>query len=116
MVIRRLLVLLICGLLGAHAVAQVPMTGAGLSKPTASAGFTGLVDINGTAFVFWSTRGPSGSFSGSVFRICDQSTGLVCADATFASGTLTLPTLGGQACGVITCVVSTIYDTSGSNK
>lgn len=78
--------------------------------------YTGPGDINGTAHAFWSTRGITSAFSGSVFRICDQATGAVCADATFASGVLTLPTLGGSACGVITCVVATIYDQSGSGK
>lgn len=78
--------------------------------------YTGPLDINGTPFVAYSTRGPSSTFSGALFNVCDQTTGLVCADATWAAGTLTLPTLSGQACSIIGCEVAKLYDVSGASN
>ena len=110
------LALTILATISTHIILSILLLqGAGFQVRTSSS-YTGPGDINGTAHAFWSTRGVTSAFSGNVFRICDQATGAVCADATFASGVLTLPTLGGNACGVITCVVSTIYDQSGSSK
>lgn len=64
----------------------------------------------------WGTRPCSASYSGNIFKVCDQATGAVCADATVANGIISLPTLGGNSCAnsVTICVIDTFYDTSGN--
>lgn len=64
----------------------------------------------------WGTRPCSLAYSGNIFKVCDQATGLVCADATVASGVISVPTLGGNTCAnsVTICVIDTFYDTSGN--
>lgn len=79
--------------------------------------YTGLGDIVSGADGYWGLRGYNGAFSGAVANICDSATGLVCADATWASGTLTFPLIGGVACNNVTniCQVKILYDQSGKN-
>lgn len=80
------------------------------ARAPASATYTGMLDLYGSAYEFYSTRGPSAAFSGALFNVCDNATGLVCADATWAGSTLTLPLIGGSACGVIVCEIAKFYD------
>lgn len=99
------------------AQAQVPMTGAGLAKPVAASAYTGPSDIVASPTVWYGFRGVNTAFSGNVADICDAATGLVCATATWAGSTLTIPTISGLTCGVgINCVVSKMYDQSGGTN
>lgn len=97
---------------------QVPMTGAGTGAPAVASGggggYTGPIDINGTAFVFWSMRPGSAALASAgqkLFRVCDTATGSTCGDVTAtAAGGVTFP--GSPSCG--SCEVATLYDQSGS--
>jgi hypothetical protein len=82
----------------------------------AASSYTGPGNVVAGAAAFWGLRGYSSGFSGPVANICDVATGLTCADATWASGTLTVPTIGGVACNNSTnvCQVATLYDQSGA--
>lgn len=87
------------------------------SVPQQSAGtsYTGPGDIVSSASGFWGLRGYNAAFNGAVANICDNSTGAVCADVTWAAGVLTFPTIGGVACNNTTkCEIKTLYDQSGS--
>lgn len=93
------------------------MTGAGKGKPGIAAAYTGPGDqVSGASFWF-GLRGYNAAFSGAVANICDSTTGLVCADATWSAGVLTIPTAPfvGTPCDNTThkCVVKTLYDQSG---
>lgn len=98
----------------------------------ASGGYTGPIDINGAAFVLWSTRCGSTTFNNlNVVDIVDTATGtttgtrLQCLtggnlSAVVSASACTFVT--GNACSALatTCAVScsakTIYDQSGGNK
>lgn len=83
---------------------------------TPAAGYTGPVDINGTAFAIWSTRCSSTGYTGNVIDIyapADASHTLI----TCSSGGALNETLQALAttCAV-SCTAKTIYDQSGSNS
>lgn len=93
----------------------LPLLGVG-KQPTAAAAYTGPGDIVSGALAWYGLRGYNGAFSGNVANVCDAATGLVCADATWSGGTLSLPLIGGIACNDITniCQIATLYDQSGA--
>jgi hypothetical protein len=80
--------------------------------------YTGPLDINGTAYAFWSTRCGSGTYSGNVAEIHNAST-----DATYTTVTCdgagnlvtSSPTALATTCSG-GCNVKVIYDQSASNK
>jgi len=106
------------------ALAQVPMTGAGLGKPTSGgggtcAGYSGP----GDAFSGWTFFGGLRAFS---LAQCNAGTALInvclpagtpCQDMYPGSnGVVVITTITSIACNNTTpCTVSTIYDTSGAN-
>jgi hypothetical protein len=91
---------------------------AGFCNPpkVATNSYVGPCSVSGiTCLAAWALRGYTSSFSGSVANICDSATGLVCADATFAGGVLTLPTISAAACNNSTnvCEVKILYEQTG---
>jgi hypothetical protein len=84
-----------------------------------SGGYTGPVDVNGTAFIFWSTRCGSTSYTGNVVDIWDTATGITTETLVTCSagGVLNTssPTALATTCAV-SCSAKTIYDQSGGNK
>lgn len=110
-------IILLAALLFAFpAQAQLALTGAGKASAAAPLGYTGPGDVLSGASAFWGLRGYNNAFSGAVANICDVATGATCADATWAAGVLTLPTIGGSPCDNSgnTCQVKTLYDQSGA--
>jgi len=89
---------------------------AALDAAAAPPAYTGPGDVISGAAAFWGLRGYTAAFSGAVANICDAATGATCADATWAAGVLTLPTIGGSPCdnSVNICQVKTLYDQSGA--
>lgn len=118
---RFFIALLLLGLSAPAFGQAIPLLGAGGKFKAASVtppSYTGPGDIVASAGFWFGLRGYTAAFSGAVANICDQATGLVCADATWASGVLTLPLIGGIACantGNI-CVVKILYDQTGNGR
>ena len=96
--------------------AQVPLTGAGLGVPGGVVSYSGPGDVVSGAVFYYGLRGYNAAYSGHVISICDSATGLVCADATWSGGVLSLPTIGGLICNNTTniCNIQTFYDMSGT--
>lgn len=114
--IRRLFIAgALCAVLGGQAPASWQSVQQ-INVGAAPAGYTGPGDIVASAAMWWGLRGYTTAFSGAVANVCDSATGLTCADATWAAGTLTLPTIGGSACNNIgnICKVKTLYDQTGN--
>lgn len=115
MIRRLLLALIFCGALAGSTPAywkSVQQISVGGAPPA----YTGPGDVVSGAAAFWGLRGYNAAFSGAVANICDQATGLVCSDATWANGVLTIPSIGGLTCDNVTnlCQVKTLYDQSGA--
>lgn len=87
-----------------------------INAAPAPASYTGPGNVVSGAAAFWGLRGYTAAFSGAVANICDVATGAICADATWAAGVLTLPTIGGSPCANSgnVCQVATLYDQSGA--
>jgi hypothetical protein len=114
-----------CVMIGTHLRAQVPTTGAGLGAPRGAApSYSGPGDVTGFTtgvIAWWGLRGYNAATSGAIFNVCDNATGATCADATWSSaggGTLTMPTIGGNACDNSThkCEYAIFYDQSGAKS
>jgi hypothetical protein len=88
-------------------------------KIAAAAGFTGPIDINGTAYALWSTRCGATAYTGNVVDVWDSATGSTTQTTITCSSGGTLNT-GSPTALATTCAsgcrVKTIYDQSGSNK
>lgn len=82
-------------------------------------GYTGPIDINGTAYAFWSTRCGATAYTGNVADVWDTATGVTLETLiTCSSGGVIntgSPTALATTCAV-SCSVKTLYDQSGSNK
>ncbi len=81
-----------------------------------SASYQGPGDVVSGATAYWGLRGYNAAYSGNIANICDQATGATCADATWASGVLTLPNIGGSPCDNASnkCVIKKLYDQVGT--
>lgn len=123
--IRRLsgLYLIVCALLfAAHlAFAQVdlgPLTGAGrVAGGGPPPSYTGPGDIVSGSFQWWGFRAYTAAYAtagGKIANICLTSN-LSCTDMVSGSnGQMVITTVGGSACGIVTCYVHTLYDQSGA--
>ena len=110
-----LIFLALCGAWQCFAQSQRALMGVGKGAVVVS-GYTGPANIVASPKMWWGWRGVSSSFSGNVAKICDQGTGLTCANVTWAAGVLSVPTILGSACNNSTniCIVNTLYDQSGA--
>lgn len=108
------------------AVGQAPRAqfngcAAGFCTPAAvsSGAFAGALDINGSAFVFWSTRCGATAYTGNVVDIWDGATGNTTETLVTCSAGGTLNT-GSPTALATTCTVSCrakfVYDQSGANN
>lgn len=92
---------------------------AALNPAPGGGGFTGPIDINGTAFAFWSTRCGATAYTGNVVDIWDAATGSTTETLVTCSsgGTLNTgsPTALATTCAV-SCNAKILYDQSGSAK
>ena len=114
----------------AHGNAQVPMTGAGLPKPGAAAGYTGPGDIVSGAVAWWGLRCYNAAYSGNVADITDSSTGSTTGTRLQCSAGTVSALVSGSACTFVTgnacstlavtcavaCNVEELYDQSGANS
>lgn len=120
--IRRLLVVW-CLLIGMLVLAQQPrawwQSVSQVAISGGGGGYTGPIDINGTAYAFWSTRCGSTSYTGNVVDVWDGATGSTTQTTITCSsgGTLNTgsPTALATTCAV-SCRVKTVYDQSGANN
>lgn len=106
-------------LLATTAVAQVPMTGAGLPKPTAVASYSGPGDVVSTAAAFWGLRAYNGAYAAALSKLANICAPLdaMCADVSSdVNGNFNLSAVGTLACNntVSICTVKTLYDQSGA--
>jgi hypothetical protein len=113
--------LIVCGLLfGAfQCFAQLTMVGVENGRSGGGGGgFTGAIDINGAAYVFWSTRCSATAYTGNVVDIWDTATGSTTETLVTCSsgGVLNTgsPTALATTCSV-SCNAKIVYDQSGAS-
>jgi hypothetical protein len=126
----RVIVLIFALLFPYIAMAQVPMTGAGLGTPAVVAGYTGPGDLSltGTLVKYWGFSCVTNAYTGNVADIVDGATGNTTGSRLqCASGTL-VALVSGSACTFVTgnacstvattcavsCVVVTLYEQFGT--
>lgn len=117
---KRFFYALITLLWALPALAQVPMTGAGLPKPTASGGaYTGPGDI--ATFTVWggirsyNTAYATGSNPSAI--VCDTATFLTCTTINIlSSGDFDTATASGSTSCAVACVVKQLYDQTGGGN
>ena len=101
-------------------LAQVPMTGAGLAKPSSGAAYTGLCDtsVSGSnCNRYWGLRAASAATRGNnAASICDTATLFTCSDvATDATtGKISVSTISALPQCAISCSVRTLYEQMGT--
>ena len=110
----RALAFLLALLLGSPAWAQIPP--AFVQGPAAAASYTGPGDVvSGAAYwggVWAYSAAQRGTKALNVCNVSDVACADLSTDAT--TGALTVTTIGGSSCSVVTCTVKTIYDQSGN--
>lgn len=98
--------------------AQLTSTGAGKKAGGGGASYTGLGDLGLSGLAaYWGLRAYSSATRGNkAINVCNVSD-VACADLSTdaTTGNLTIGTVGGSSCAVITCTIKTIYDQSPSN-
>jgi len=99
---RKLIILLWSLLLCAPAFAQLPLTGAGLGKPTVAATYVGPVNIVSSPLAWWGLRSPSAADLGNALINACNPGDATCADlsSNASTGNLTVSAIGGEACSV----------------
>jgi hypothetical protein len=81
-------------------------------------GYTGPIDINGTAYAFWSTRCGAAAYSGNILDVWDGATGSTTETVLGCDGAGNIVVKSGSALATtcaVSCAVTTIYDQSGGN-
>lgn len=115
---KKVICLLLCVLLGSLANAQrmLPLGAGGSFTAGAPATYTGPGDI-ATYSVWWGLTAYSTATRGTkavnVCNVADVACGDLSTDAT--TGLLTITTIGGSSCAIVTCTCKTIYDKVGTN-
>src|SRR6185437_9635918 len=100
-----------------HSAALATMLMSGVGAPlTAAPSYQGRGDIVPGALADWGLRPYTAAFSGNIANVCDQATGLTCANVTAAAGVVTFPTISGVACNNTTniCIIKTLFDQVGN--
>lgn len=116
---RRCIALLIfCLLLTTAATAQVGQQ-PNFAQLQPGAGYTGPIDVNGTAYAFWSTRCGAAAYNGNILDIWDGSTGSTTETVLGCDGAGNIVVKSGSALATtcsVSCRVKTIYDQSGNTN